>query len=232
MTTLSEVIDAPVQAEPTDQPAEAPAVSECKPDIEGDCIPLTEGERKELEACEKQIGRLREAAFATGSALRTIQEQKLYREEFRSFERYCEAKWKMSAQNAYRCINAAKIIGVLKESHQVGDKDLPTCESHVRPLVDGLEEDQWLSAWEQVIEEADGEAPTGTQVKKVVNRINGKTTRKSEARINKSSKGLRSVMTLIGQAKERAQKDKQKAMITLLKKIEEKIKSFLKSSKT
>lgn len=232
MIATPAVIDIEAHVEPLDQPAEAPAVPECKSEFEEDCSALSESERKELETCEKQIGCLREAAFLTGSSLKTIQEKRLYREEFRTFERYCEAKWKMSVQNAYRCIKAADIIGLLRKSHQVGDEDLPTCESHVRPLADGLEEDQWLSAWQQVIEKAEGKAVTAPLVKRVVNNINGKQEEQNNDEPAKAPKGLRSVITLIEQAKERAEQDKQKAIITLLKKIEEKIHSYLKSLKT
>lgn len=229
MTAPASVIDVEASVELLDQPVPAPTVPDAKLDFEVDSTPLTEGERKELETCEKQIGRLREAAFLTGSSLKAIQDKRLYREEFRTFDKYCEAKWKMSAQNAYRCIKAADIIGLLRESHQIGDKDLPTCESHVRPLADGLEEDQWLDAWQQVIQQAEGEPVTAVQVTKVVNKINGKEDEQNTEEPAKVPKGLQSVITLVEQAKERAEQDKQKAIIKLLKKIEEKINSYLKS---
>jgi len=230
VTASPEVMDAPqVCAEPVEQSAQAAPVIAVELEFSEDNTPLTESERQELESCEKQMGCLREAAFQTGSSLKTIQEKRLYREASCTFEKYCEAKWKMSAQNAYRLINAAKIISVLRDSHQVGDKDLPTCESHLRPLADGLEEDQWLNAWQQVLEEAEGEAVTAPRVKKVVNKINGTQEEQIVGQPAKAPKGLRSVITLVEQAKERAEQDKQKAMITLLKKIEEKINSYLKS---
>lgn len=233
MIAPAEVMDSPtVCVEALDQSDHAPAVPVCMPDVEEDSTPLTESERKELETCEKQIGRLREAAFLTGSSLKTIQEKRLYREEFRSFERYCDARWKMSAQNAYRLINAAKIISVLQDSHQFGDEHLPTCESHVRPLADGLEEDQWLNVWQQVIEEAEDKGVTGSLVEKVVNKNNGKHKQQTKGKATKPPKGLKSVISLVEKAKERAEKIKQKGLISLLNKIEERIGSYLKSLKS
>jgi hypothetical protein len=219
------------QAEPVDQSDQAPPVPEAKLDVQEDTL-LTESERQELESCERHIGHLREAAFLSGSSLKTIQEKRLYREEYRTFERYCEAKLKMSAQNAYRLIDAAKIITVIQESHQFGDENLPNCESHVRPLADGLVEDQWLNAWQQVIEEADGDQVTGTLVKKVVNKITGNKTRKTKPKAGKPPKGLKSVLSLVERAKSKAEKDKQKRLVTLLGKIQSKINAYLRSLKS
>lgn len=238
MITPATVVDVPACIEPLDRTAQAPAVPEPEPKVKDGKPSLTDGERQELECCEKQIDSLRTSEFLAGDSLRIISEKELYREEFNTFEEYCQDKWDMSPQHAYRLINAAKFMSVVETCNQIGDEDRPKCESHIRPLIDGLEdEDKRLEAWQQVIEKADGEKVTGKLVQEVADEMRGKKRRKVKAKVAKppkaKAKALNSAISEIDKALKKAGKDKQqKGVVRLLTRIRGKIESYLKSLKS
>lgn len=237
MTTPATIRDFEPHVELLDQPALVPAVPEPEPDVEEDSFSLTDGERQELEECEKQIDSLRTSEFLAGDSLRIIDEKKLYREEFDSFEKYCQDKWDMSPQHAYRLINAAKFAEIVEDCGQIGEEHRPKCESHIRPLIDGLKkDDKRLEAWKQVIDQADGKV-TGKLVQQVVAKMSGKQTRQVKARITKPPKAktrvLSNAISAIKKALKKAGKDKQqKDFVTVLTDIKTKIESYLKSLKS
>ncbi len=68
---------------------------------------LTTVERKTLTHCEQTIKRGAEAFLATGDALTVIQEQRLYREKYSTFEAYLWDKFHLERSVAYRWIKAA-----------------------------------------------------------------------------------------------------------------------------
>ena len=79
---------------------------------------LTTAESTRLEELEAVIERNMDAVVAVGKALREIQENKLYRVEYRTFARYIEERWKMSRSRGYRQIQFVKDV----EMSPVGDK--------------------------------------------------------------------------------------------------------------
>jgi hypothetical protein len=66
-------------------------------------------ERRSLESLEKVIESGVEAFLATGSALKEIRDQELYREGFKTFEAYVEARWGLERRHAYRLIDASVV---------------------------------------------------------------------------------------------------------------------------
>jgi hypothetical protein len=105
----------------------------------GDGPALSPSERKDLARLETLIDRGVRASFAAGIALKEIQERKLYREHFATFEDYCREKLGSSRSDAYRQIQAATL-------HEVAEKvieknSLVVTESHFRPL-SKLDDDQ------------------------------------------------------------------------------------------
>ena len=71
-------------------------------------------ERRSLENLEKVIESGVESFLATGSALKEIRDQRLYREGFKTFEAYVKARWEF--QKSY----ADKLIGSLEVKQNLG----------------------------------------------------------------------------------------------------------------
>ena len=66
-------------------------------------------ERRSLESLEKVIERGVESFLATGSALKEIRDQRLYREGHKTFEAYVKARWEFDRSRAYQLIDASDL---------------------------------------------------------------------------------------------------------------------------
>ena len=93
---------------------------------------LTASEQNVLTQAEAKIERGIKSFIEVGDALAQVRDQRLYREEFGTFEVYCHERWGLSRSRVYRLIDAS---GVTQMS-PIGDK--PTSEGQARELV-GLE---------------------------------------------------------------------------------------------
>ncbi len=98
-----------------------------------------------------------------GNALLAIRESKLYRQDYGTFEEYCQERWGMQRAHAYRLIDAA---GVVKSLSPIGDI-LPATESQARPLTQ-LEPEEQAVAWQQAVETAPNGKVTAAHVQQVV----------------------------------------------------------------
>ncbi|HEY1700976.1 MAG TPA: hypothetical protein VGG75_14795 [Trebonia sp.] len=115
--------------------------------------PLTAAEEAELRACEFALDNARLAFTAAGKALATVQQAKLYRPGFGSFESYVEDRWGISRAHAYRWIAAWPLAGKLAPL-----ADRAVTENHVRellPLANVHGDDAAVTAY-QVVSETDG----------------------------------------------------------------------------
>jgi hypothetical protein len=66
-------------------------------------------ERRSLESLEKVIESGVESFLATGSALKGIRDQRLYREKHKTFESYLKARWGFDRSYAHRLIDASDV---------------------------------------------------------------------------------------------------------------------------
>lgn len=76
-------------------------------------------ERKKLKSLEEVVERGVESFLATGSALKEIRDERLYREDHKTFESYVKSKWGFDRTHAYRLIESSDIK---KDLSPVGDK--------------------------------------------------------------------------------------------------------------
>jgi hypothetical protein len=112
--------------------------------------------------------------MAVGKALQKIREQRLYREEFKTFAAYCREKWGVSKDHATRLITGSKVAdnlmprGILCTPCEIQ----PIHEQQVRPLA-VLDPDQQCEVWEEAVRSADGKTATYKQVKALVEKIVG-----------------------------------------------------------
>lgn len=117
-----------------------------------------------LEECEEVIERGLATFVEVGNALLRIRDQRLYRNEYRDFEVYCQTRWALSRSHAYRLIDAATVVGHLSP---IGDMR----ESQVRELAPLKNDPEALVAvWETAKESAVGQ-PTATDLREARQRL-------------------------------------------------------------
>ncbi len=119
-----------------------------------------------LAACEAIIERGLKSFVEVGTALLRIRDEKLYRAEYRTFEEYCQKRWKnINRPRAYQLMVAVTIVVNLST---LVDIPAPTSERQVRPLTP-LPAPQQREAWGTTVREY-GPTPTAREVETVVKR--------------------------------------------------------------
>jgi len=91
---------------------------------------LSPQERATLRHCENAVYKGLKTFYEVGDALKTIRNQRLYREHFASFRAYCRARWGFEAARARQFIAAADVF---KDVADVSDVQ-PTNEAQMRSL--------------------------------------------------------------------------------------------------
>lgn len=130
--------------------------------------PLSSTEQRDFERIESVIAAKLAAFFEVGFALIEIQQRKLYRAEFKTFEEYCRKRWDFNRSYAYRLIGAAQVC---KNLSPIGDIPMPENECQIRPLA-GLPMETATKAWRKACEEAGSDGKiTGALVQKAVDQV-------------------------------------------------------------
>lgn len=137
-----------------------------------DITPLTEEEKELLKQCEATI---QESIFSFRSmctALHTIQESRLYRASYGTYEGYVRARWSsvlglMTKQHIYRLASAGEVIETLEQSNQL--VTLPTNEAQTRALSQ-VPEDKQVEVWQETLAATDNK-PTAAAVKSAASRV-------------------------------------------------------------
>jgi len=135
---------------------------------------LTQEEKTALKAREHTIGRCLRGGWELAEALAEIDTRHLYRGKFKTFQHYCQKRWRLSYRRVRQLIDAwqvrMRLVGVVDE------KRLPETECQVRSLVLLKDAELQAKVWKQVSDEAGGQ-PTGGQVTKAVKAFLPKPTR-------------------------------------------------------
>ncbi|PSB01540.1 hypothetical protein [Merismopedia glauca] len=125
----------------------------------------------ELEAKAQLEAQVREAFAIAGKALKELRDRRLYRATHRTFEAYCRDRFKFSRISAHYKIGAAEVYENLRDnlltiSEQI---PLPTHESQVRDLIKAnLKAQDQVRVWQEAVEQAGGNIPSGRLVKQIV----------------------------------------------------------------
>ena len=119
-------------------------------------------EQEKLKECELVIKTGLETFYQVGQALLEIQESKLYRQEFNTFDEYLQGRWNFGRTQAYNFINSAKVISNLKMSTIV---DIPENLEQTKYLAQ-LDSDLQGYVWVNIINTF--EAVTGKIVEQEV----------------------------------------------------------------
>jgi hypothetical protein len=117
---------------------------------------------QQLEACEAVIERGMTTFIEVGNALLRIRDERLYRQEYRDFETYCQARWAMNRRYANRLIEAADVADRLGP---IG----PRNEGQAREL-SGLPAETAAQVMQEAHDLTDGK-PTATVIREVRERI-------------------------------------------------------------
>ena len=123
---------------------------------------LSSLDRKKLETNENIIEKGWTTFVEVGQSLGAIKEDRLYREQFPTFDAYCRHRWSYRRSYAYELVGAAQVVKCLSA---IPDIPLPTNESQVRPLI-GLEPEQVCQAWTNAVKKAKSKRITARLVKK------------------------------------------------------------------
>lgn len=122
---------------------------------------MTHDEAKELKTLERVIERGMSTFVEVGNALKTIRDSKLYREQYKTFDRYVQERWQFKKTYAYDLIASAEAT----ENVRHGGQKLPTTERQARELAKAPPEKQ-AAIWEEVVESTP--TPTAKDVKAAV----------------------------------------------------------------
>jgi len=131
--------------------------------------PMTSPELSWLRTLEDKIEKNMKGFYELGSALAKIRENRLYRDEYRTFEEYCRTRWDFTRRHADNLIGSYKVIDNLNENRG-SQIPSPTNERQTRPLR-RLSAPLQKEAWQNAVKAApDGEV-TAKHVKAAVAEI-------------------------------------------------------------
>jgi hypothetical protein len=131
--------------------------------------PLSNEDKQRLQDFTITIKEGMKSFCATGSALKKIKEEKLYREIHKTFEKYVQSTFQMSPRRANQFISASEVIENLKQNGN-NCPVLPINESQARVLA-SLPKEQQVEVWTKAVENSAGEVPTAKIVKETVNEL-------------------------------------------------------------
>lgn len=125
---------------------------------------LSTQQAERLEAIEARIQKGVKSFLDVGNALMEVKQEQLWRGEYESFDDYCQRRWNFSQWYAYRLTSAVEVANRLDNCPKK-----PKQEAQLRPLAK-LPKDQQAAAWQEAVDEAEGDEPTAKEVAAVVER--------------------------------------------------------------
>lgn len=111
---------------------------------------LTAADRKALVKHEETIRNGLTSFIEVGHALMEIQDSRLYREDFNSFDEYFETQWGLAKQTAYQKIAAAAVVDSIQKVRNHGH--VPLIETHALELVKA--KDDAPKVWAEVLKQS------------------------------------------------------------------------------
>jgi N6-adenosine-specific RNA methylase IME4 len=112
---------------------------------------ITLDERSRLYQLEETIRQGLNTFVDVGNALLEIRDKRLYRQEYSTFEEYCNKQWNFTKQRVYQLMDSASVMDTLQKSTTVDF--FPTSERQARPLA-SLETDEQVEVWQQIVEDS------------------------------------------------------------------------------
>ena len=131
---------------------------------------LTTTEHQKYLECNAVIEHGLQTFFDVGTALMVVRNDRLYREEYGTFEDYCQQKWGWTRQHANRLISSAEVVTNLSPMGDILEpmgSILPTTERQARELA-RVEPAKQRAVWKDVVETAPKGKVTAKHVQAVV----------------------------------------------------------------
>lgn len=152
--------------------------------------PLTKEERARFTELEAKtltaLGEAQKSLLSAAQSLREIRDEKLFREDYPTFEEYCEKKLGFSKRFINYQINYAQVVDNFQQwEHPV--PILPSSESQVRSLGSLKPEVQPL-VWLKAVEIADGNVPSREIVTEVVRNYREEQKQQQQPKTSKGKK--------------------------------------------
>jgi hypothetical protein len=93
---------------------------------------LTAREKRDLEKAERKIATGLKSFLEVGLALKEIRDNRLYRQDYRTFEEYVVARWDFSRPRAYELCAASEVMADLSGTPDI--RSLSENEAQANPL--------------------------------------------------------------------------------------------------
>jgi hypothetical protein len=122
-------------------------------------ISILKSRSEELRLLEEDV---KQGMGIAGSALKHIRDKKLYKAEFKTFGKYCQARFKISKAHAYRLIDFAKTCEAIQEDPGA----IP--EKITRPLAKLPDDEAKREVWQEVRNANEGKLPSEADVNAAV----------------------------------------------------------------
>ena len=113
-------------------------------------VTLTESESLAYGDLKLVIAEGRDTFIRVGAALAQVRDKNLYREEYSTFEAFCEAEYGWKRAHAYRLMEASAVVESLSP---IGDTPPPTNEAQARELAKVPKEDR-AKVWDEAVKTA------------------------------------------------------------------------------
>lgn len=123
---------------------------------------LTTTEQHALAQHEVVIERGKAAFCDAGNALKAIRDARLYRQEYGTFEAYCQQRWGMARRSAYQMIAAAAVVENVRNCAQI-----PANEAQARALA-AVPPAVQAQAWQRAVETAPAGKVTAGHVERTI----------------------------------------------------------------
>jgi hypothetical protein len=136
--------------------------------------PLSSQERATFKKAEAQIERFLNSFVELGRALRTIRNQRLYRESHPTFRAYMVSRWSFQASRARQIIDSVDVYDDIHSTTIVApgtNLRLPANEAQCRELVPVKDAAKRREIWQVVITRYP--YPTAERIKEVVREMDG-----------------------------------------------------------
>jgi hypothetical protein len=128
---------------------------------------LSPQEAAKYRACKENIAAGMDTFLLVGLSLLAIRSDRLYREDYDTYEEFCQAEYGWTARRARQLCDAVETVGNLKSGTSSSDFVMPAGETQVRPLA-GLAPDDQRRLWSEAVESAPNRRPTERHVREVV----------------------------------------------------------------
>ncbi len=113
---------------------------------------LSKEESTQLTGFETTYSENRRSWWVAMTALKSIHDLRLYRQDYSTFQDYCMGRWDFNRAHGNRWVKAVGVYQALKNA-AAENSPLPVTEAQVRPLTQ-IPQDKWEEAWGKAVDAA------------------------------------------------------------------------------